>query len=161
LWEANFRDHLKRYPFLDELVRSAETAISNRIRKEKVLALSTNEQGQIIDENKSIEIEILKNQIINILKLELTMFISALSVAMLIRNFWLGLIKSEMMVGTRFFFLTQACQGAFCFGMMKMLRSELGTALVKVWTQERKWLFGRTMFNVICLAILDFTNGVH
>jgi len=114
-----------------------------------------NEYRQAISKAESRKIEMLKNKMINILKLELAMFISALSVAMLIRNFWLGLIKSEMM-GTRFFFLIQACQGAFCFGMMKILRSELGTALVKVWTQEPKWLFGRTMLNVICLALIDF-----
>ena len=36
-----------------------------------------------------------------------------------------------------------------------MLRSEIGTDLIKVWFQERKRLFSMTIVNLIVLALLD------
>ncbi len=65
------------------------------------------------------------------------------------------------MLDARLFALIEACQGAIAFGVIKMLQSKAGTTFVKAWTQEHKKLFGLTMINVICLAILDFANGVH
>ena len=154
----------KKYPFLDELVRGAETAISNGINKDKILALTANEQRQIIDEVKSREIEILKNKTINREKLDTIRLITASSIAVGLRAIWLGLIKGETYDAGMLVFagaIVQVCHGVFGFGMTKIPRSEIGTDLVKVWTQERKRLFGMIMFNVILLAALDFKKWVH
>ncbi|HEB41453.1 MAG TPA: hypothetical protein ENI08_00345 [Candidatus Dependentiae bacterium] len=148
----------KKYPFLDELVRGAETVISNGINKEKVLALTANEHGQIIDEVKSREIEILKNEMINNLKLGTIRSIIASSIAVWLRATWVCLVKGKTYDAGILFFagaIVQAWQGAFCFSMIKMLRSEVGIDFVKVWTQERKRLFGMTMLSLILFAALD------
>ncbi len=144
----------KKYPFLDDFAH-IEPFIGNGINKDKILALTTNEYVQAINEVKSREIEILKNKMINREKLDTIRLITASLIAILIRTAWIGLIKREMFDAGLFALagaIFQVCYGVFCFGMPEMPRSEIGTDLVKVWTQERKRLFGMTITSLICFA---------
>ena len=102
----------------------------------------------------------LKNEVIDDLKLKIAGQISTLSLALWIRMMWVIWIKKETL-DVRSLVLIQICQAAIAFGTVKILQSKAGTTLVKAWVQEPKKLLGMTMVDIIGLAALDFANGIH
>ena len=137
---------------LTAFIRNTKTYFSNGASQKEALELAANEHLQAINEVKSRENEILKNEMIDDIKLGAVRSITALSIALWAKTLWIGLVKGEML-GTGVFALgvtiISVAQGAFYFGKIKMLRSGIGTACIKAWSQEPKRLFSAVMFSII------------